>query len=62
MTTNDLYLITAATGKTGADAVRILREDGQRVRALVHTRDARAEALAGLAPRSSPATCSTSLR
>jgi uncharacterized protein YbjT (DUF2867 family) len=48
MSINDLYLVTAATGKTGADAVRILREDGQRVRALVHTRDARAEALADL--------------
>lgn len=48
MSTDDLYLITAATGKTGANAVRILREDGQRVRALVHSHDARAEALAGL--------------
>ena len=48
MSTDDLYLITAATGKTGANAVRILREDGQRVRALVHSHDARAEALAEL--------------
>ena len=48
MSTDDLYLITAATGKTGANAVRELRQDGQRVRALVHTHDARAEALAEL--------------
>ena len=48
MSTDDLYLITAATGKTGANAVRELRQDGQRVRALVHTHDARASALAEL--------------
>jgi NAD(P)H dehydrogenase (quinone) len=48
MSTDDLYLITAATGKTGANAVRELRQDGHRVRALVHALDARAVALAQL--------------
>ncbi|MGA5464431.1 NAD(P)H-binding protein [Mycobacterium sp. NPDC050041] len=48
MTTGNLYLISAATGQTGAHAVRILRQDGLRVRALVHSLDARAEALADL--------------
>jgi NAD(P)H dehydrogenase (quinone) len=48
MGNEDLYLITGATGKTGVDTVRELRQDGRRVRALVHTRDARAEALADL--------------
>src|ERR1700712_1093995 len=45
MSTEDLYLITAATGKTGANTVRELRQDGHRVRALVHSHDARADAL-----------------
>ena len=45
-TTNDLFLITGATGKTGAHTVRLLRERGLSVRALVHTLDARAERLA----------------
>jgi nucleoside-diphosphate-sugar epimerase len=35
--TNELFLITGATGKTGAHTVRLLRERGLRVRALVHT-------------------------
>src|ERR1700759_5383683 len=48
MSAEDLYLITGATGKTGANTVRELRQGGRRVRALVHTRDARAEALADL--------------
>jgi uncharacterized protein YbjT (DUF2867 family) len=48
MSSDDLYLISAATGKTGAYAVRDLRRDGHRVRALVHSRDSRAEALADL--------------
>lgn len=48
MSAEDLYLITAATGKTGANTVRELRQDGHRVRALVHVRDARADALADL--------------
>src|SRR6201993_1696731 len=42
----DLFLITGATGKTGAHAVRLLREQGRSVRALVHTLDDRAERLA----------------
>src|SRR6516165_10838791 len=45
-TKNDLFLITGATGKTGAHTVRLLRERGLSVRALVHTLDARAERLA----------------
>jgi NAD(P)H dehydrogenase (quinone) len=42
---NQLFLITGATGNTGAHTVRLLRERGHRVRALVHTLDARAERL-----------------
>jgi NAD(P)H dehydrogenase (quinone) len=45
-TTNDLFLITGATGKTGAHTVRLLREQGLPVRALVHALDDRAERLA----------------
>ncbi|HZC11178.1 MAG TPA: NmrA family NAD(P)-binding protein [Mycobacterium sp.] len=45
-TKNDLFLITGATGKTGAHTVRLLREQGLSVRALVHTLDDRAERLA----------------
>ena len=45
-TKKDLFLITGATGKTGAHAVRLLREQGRSVRALVHTLDDRAERLA----------------
>lgn len=45
---NDLYLISGATGKTGAHTVRLLREKGASVRALVHTRDQRSERLAEL--------------
>jgi len=46
MTDNkDLFLITGATGNTGAHTVRLLRERGLRVRALVHTLDDRAAAL-----------------
>lgn len=48
MTTDDLYLITAATGKTGARTVELLREQGARVRALVHRRDDRSARLAEL--------------
>jgi NAD(P)H dehydrogenase (quinone) len=46
ITKNDLFLITGATGKTGAHTVRLLREQGLRVRAFVHTLDDRAERLA----------------
>ena len=45
-TRDDLFLITGATGKTGAHTVRLLRERGRRVRALVHALDGRAERLA----------------
>jgi NAD(P)H dehydrogenase (quinone) len=45
-TKNDLFLVTGATGKTGAHTVRLLREQGLPVRALVHTLDGRAERLA----------------
>src|SRR6476619_6355858 len=46
MTDNtDLFLITGATGNTGAHTVRLLRERGRRVRALVHTLDDRATRL-----------------
>jgi NAD(P)H dehydrogenase (quinone) len=46
MTDNkDLFLITGATGNTGAHTVRLLRERGQRVRAFVHSRDERAARL-----------------
>jgi NAD(P)H dehydrogenase (quinone) len=42
---NELFLITGATGNTGAHTVRLLRERGLRVRALVHTLDERANRL-----------------
>jgi NAD(P)H dehydrogenase (quinone) len=45
-TKDDLFLITGATGKTGAHTVRLLRESGRRVRAFVHTLDDRADLLA----------------
>ncbi|WP_201359238.1 NAD(P)H-binding protein [Mycobacterium paraintracellulare] len=48
LTSDDLYLVTAATGNTGAPTVRLLREAGHRVRAFVHTADRRADALADL--------------
>ncbi len=43
--TTDLFLISGATGKTGAPTVELLRERGFRVRALVHTLDDRATRL-----------------
>jgi len=47
MTNNtDLFLITGATGNTGAHTVRLLRERGHRVRAFVHTLDQRSARLA----------------
>ena len=46
--TNELFLITGATGKTGAHAVRLLRERSLRVRALVHKLDGRAARLGEL--------------
>jgi NAD(P)H dehydrogenase (quinone) len=42
---DELFLITGATGNTGAHTVRLLRERGRRVRALVHRVDERAERL-----------------
>jgi NAD(P)-dependent dehydrogenase (short-subunit alcohol dehydrogenase family) len=44
-TSTDLFLITGATGNTGAHTVRLLRERGLRVRALVRTLDDRAARL-----------------
>src|SRR6202008_886000 len=41
----ELFLITGATGNTGAHPVRVLRERCLRVRALVHSVDERAEQL-----------------
>jgi uncharacterized protein YbjT (DUF2867 family) len=43
---DDLFLITGATGNTGAHTVRLLRERGLPVRALVHSLDDRAARLA----------------
>jgi NAD(P)H dehydrogenase (quinone) len=45
-TETELFLITGATGKTGAHTVGLLRERGHRVRAFVHTLDERAAQLA----------------
>jgi NAD(P)H dehydrogenase (quinone) len=45
-TKNGLFLITGASGKTGAHTVRLLRERGLRVRAFVHALDDRADRLA----------------
>jgi NAD(P)H dehydrogenase (quinone) len=45
---DELYLITGATGKTGSQTVELLREKGARVRALVHTHDVRSQRLADL--------------
>jgi NAD(P)H dehydrogenase (quinone) len=47
-TKDDLFLVTGATGKTGAHTVRLLRERGLRVRALAHSLDERADRLAEL--------------
>ena len=45
-TESHLYLITGATGNTGATTVRLLLQRGHRVRAFVHGEDARSESLA----------------
>jgi len=42
------FVVTGATGKTGAHTVRLLREHGHEVTAFVHRHDERSEALAGL--------------
>ena len=41
----DLFLVTGASGNTGARTVRLLREEGLHVRAFVHTVDDRAARL-----------------
>jgi NAD(P)H dehydrogenase (quinone) len=46
--TDELFLITGATGNTGAHTVKLLRERGLRVRALVHSLDDRADRLSDL--------------
>ncbi|MGW4983550.1 NmrA family NAD(P)-binding protein [Streptomyces mirabilis] len=43
--TDSLFLITGATGNTGAPTVKALREEGHRVRAFVHTLDERSDRL-----------------
>ena len=43
---DNLYLITGATGQTGTHTVRLLLQRGQRVRALVHRADDRSQQLA----------------
>jgi NAD(P)H dehydrogenase (quinone) len=48
MSTHQLFLITAATGNTGAPTVKFLLEAGHQVRAFVHRADRRSEALAAL--------------
>jgi len=46
MTTKEnLFLITGATGNTGTPTVKLLRDAGQRVRALVHNIDERSKSL-----------------
>ena len=45
-TESHLYLITGATGNTGDTTVRLLLQRGHRVRAFVHSLDARSESLA----------------
>lgn len=48
MSTSPKILVTSAAGRIGRDAVRLLREAGCDVRAMVHRQDARAEELAAL--------------
>jgi NAD(P)H dehydrogenase (quinone) len=48
MSADQLFLITAPTGTTGAPTVKILLDAGHRVRAFVHRADQRSEALAAL--------------
>jgi NAD(P)H dehydrogenase (quinone) len=47
-TAAELFLITAATGKTGTHTVRFLLAQGHRVRALVHRHDERSQRLRDL--------------
>ncbi|HEX5252439.1 MAG TPA: NmrA family NAD(P)-binding protein [Mycobacterium sp.] len=46
MSADQLFLITGATGNTGAPTIEILRDAGHRVRAFVHRSDRRSDALA----------------
>jgi NAD(P)H dehydrogenase (quinone) len=48
MSSDQLFLITGATGKTGVPTVKFLLEAGHRVRAFVHRADQRSEALAAI--------------
>ncbi|OBI83712.1 NAD(P)H-binding protein [Mycobacterium sp. 1245805.9] len=48
MPSDQLFLVTAATGNTGAPSVKILLDAGHRVRAFVHRVDHRSDALAAL--------------
>ncbi len=48
MPSDQLFLITGATGNTGAPTVKILLDAGHRVRAFVHRVDQRSDALAAL--------------
>jgi uncharacterized protein YbjT (DUF2867 family) len=48
MSSGQLFLITAATGNTGAPSVRILLDAGHRVRAFVHRVDKRSDSLAAI--------------
>jgi NAD(P)H dehydrogenase (quinone) len=48
MSSDRLFLITGATGNTGAPTVKILLDAGHRVRAFVHRADQRSDALAAL--------------
>src|ERR1700739_4291021 len=48
MSSHQLFLITGATGNTGAPTVKILLEAGHLVRAFVHRVDQRSDALAAL--------------
>lgn len=45
---DDLFLITGATGNTGAPTVNLLRQGGHRVRAFVHKVDSRSQSLEDL--------------
>jgi NAD(P)H dehydrogenase (quinone) len=47
-TKDDLFLITGATGNTGAPTVNLLRQAGHRVRAFVHKVDSRSQSLEDL--------------
>jgi NAD(P)H dehydrogenase (quinone) len=48
MTSDQLFLITGATGNTGAPTTELLLKAGHRVRAFVHRTDQRSDALAAL--------------